>query len=1075
MGGKTTCPDCGYAFDSQTLEPGLEGLCPKCLAGVAKSDTKALDPGGASKESASTKETVYSPLRLGATFRGLEILGHLGRGGMGVVYKARQTNLDRTVALKVLAPQYAASPEFIQRFEREAKILASVNHANVTQVHDFGRENDLLFLVLEYVEGQDLETIFNRGKAINTARFLQVMREVTKALEAVHGAGLVHRDIKPANILLTKKGITKLTDFGLAVDTEDKQKLTESGFFVGTPHYVSPEHVQGKKIDGRSDLYSLGVIIYQGIAGRPPFNAASNTALLMMHVQEPPPPLYKYAPNAPKEVGEIVRKLLAKNPASRHDSAGALLKDLDRAIEAAKAQVGTKRVEAGDFRILESSDDPPKTKRASAAVPEKKLPWKLIGGAAATAVVVIAALVFLFGGSSEEPKRSDPLARTTKEATPPRPAPNSPVEEETDPAPKPVVPKPMTPPVAPPPKPKSAPPKAAPPKDEDPNSKILDRALKEGDLLFAEARKKYDEGKSQKSASQLTQAAFKAEQARIKYQAVVELGEGPTKEKARLQIRAVQQLIKLASEAKLAVARPTAAPPAPPPSAAPPKRAPEVKEGEKPADPAPPPPVKEPDLPAAKKESRLAVPEDSAQDKARKLIRTLFKAEYSDKSPAAKQTLAQKLLEKGLIVTNDPVSQWVFLNEALDIAAAGGDVETAFAAADEVAKSFLVERLDLKYAVLTKLKVAVRDPWMSRDLALACVEIAKEAVFAERYDTARKALQRGQLYARAAKDVYLLPKTRALQKDVSSLKLEFTRVKAKLENPAPKDEEAVGRYLCFVLGDWQRGLPHLLAGARGSLKKVVSKEEPKPTEVGAQEALAKAWVDFGRRERSSWRRKQILNRARHWLTTALPKATGVTRLRLVKRLADLEEDELGVVDLLPMIDPKKDTVSGDWVFKDGALACSYGAKIRIEIPYTPPDEYDLEVTVEKRTGNGTVGLGLVRGNLPFGLWIDGQQQYGTCLSRLADIDNLPDKFTDTLIAPSQPSEVVVSVRNGGVSVTIDGKRVIKWTGKWSRMSPCPTWRGRRDNVLILGGWNNVVAFTKVRLILISAPGKQLRR
>src|SRR6185436_11448601 len=324
---------------------------------------------------------------------------------------------------KLLNSQLATSEEFATRFAREAKVLASLNHPNVVQVFDFGKEDGLLYLVMEHVDGPTLEDVLK--KKADPAKFLSAVRDVAKGLERVHQAGLVHRDVKPSNILIAKDGTAKISDFGLAIETEGSQKLTQSGMFVGTPHYVSPEHAQGKKVDGRSDLYSLGVILFEGFAGRPPFQAPSATALLLKHVNEPPPALYKLAPQSPKAVQEIVRKLLAKNPAARHDTASALVRDLDRGIEELKAPkvVGTAR----------------KAPVAAPAPEGSKLPIKWIGaGVAAAAVIAIA--IAMFSGKSEPPKKEDKPAPMAVN----RPAPAEPRKEPT-PEPVPTTPPPVIP------------------------------------------------------------------------------------------------------------------------------------------------------------------------------------------------------------------------------------------------------------------------------------------------------------------------------------------------------------------------------------------------------------------------------------------------------------------------------------------------------------------------------------------------------------------------------------------------------------------------------------------------------
>jgi outer membrane protein assembly factor BamB len=263
---------------------------------------------------------LQSPLRAGMAFRGFEIGGMVGSGGMAVVYKARQTTLDRAAAIKVLAPEYLSSPRFVQRFEREARVLASLNHPNLVHIYDFGRESDLLFLAMEFVDGSNLQEWLKNRPSGSLREFLILMAGICDGLDRIHRAGLVHRDLKPSNVLIPREGGPKISDFGLAVEAEDSMKLTLTGSVVGTPHYMSPEQVLGKPVDRRSDLYSLGVILFQGLVGRLPFEGPP-TAVLIKHAQEPAPSLGTLRPGIPVPLQRLTAALLAKDPSARPASA----------------------------------------------------------------------------------------------------------------------------------------------------------------------------------------------------------------------------------------------------------------------------------------------------------------------------------------------------------------------------------------------------------------------------------------------------------------------------------------------------------------------------------------------------------------------------------------------------------------------------------------------------------------------------------------------------------------------------------------------------------------------------------
>ena len=325
-----TCPRCSSWFSDSQIDGEFSGICPKCLAAALLESHAGASDVVISNAGVETPTTAApGALRPGERFGGFEILGVLGQGGMGVVYKARQTSLDRVVALKVLAPRIAGSEEFARRFDHEAKVLAAVNHPNVVQVHDFGRQGDVHYLVMEFVDGESLEHALRRGR-MEPARLLGILRDVARGLGRVHNVGLVHRDLKPANILIARDGTAKIGDFGLAVESQGVQRLTEQGYFVGSPLYVSPEHAKGEKVDPRSDLYAVGIMLFEGFEGRPPFQAPSPTAVLVKHIEAPVPPLGR----APREVETLARLLLQKDPADRPASAAELELRLDRLIAA---------------------------------------------------------------------------------------------------------------------------------------------------------------------------------------------------------------------------------------------------------------------------------------------------------------------------------------------------------------------------------------------------------------------------------------------------------------------------------------------------------------------------------------------------------------------------------------------------------------------------------------------------------------------------------------------------------------------------------------------------------------------
>ncbi|MBI3855794.1 MAG: protein kinase [Planctomycetes bacterium] len=795
-------------------------------------------------------DTVRPPLKPGASFKGFEVLEVLGQGGMGVVYKARQQSLNRLVALKLLNSQLATSEEFAARFDREAKVLASLNHPNVVQVFDFGKEDGLLYLVMEHVDGPTLESVM-KSKKQEPLKFLAAVRDVARGLERVHEAGLVHRDIKPSNILMAKDGTAKISDFGLAIETEGTQKLTQSGMFVGTPHYVSPEHAQGKKVDGRSDLYSLGVILFEGYAGRPPFQAPSATAILLKHVNEAPPALYKLAPQAPKTVQEIVRRLLAKNPAARYDTAAALVRDLERAVEEGKS--GPKA--------------PATARKVPAPAPAaSKLPLKWIAAGAAAAVALIAIVAIALSGKTEPPKKEEKTVAVTRTVTP-EPKREAP-KETAEPAPAPVTPAPT--------------PAPAPVTPEPRTPSAVEEAFRQADKLFEQARAAYEDGKARNSVEALTDAGFKADEARSKYAAVQEIGSDELKAKAVEQVKLVQQFQKLVNESRLAIQNakgvnpaPTPIPAAPVPNPAP---APGVAPGPRPLPAAP--------APAAR---RAALPNATVQKDSEKQIRTLFKDDYARKAPADVQSLARKLLEQGSSVTNDDGARYVLLRDARDLAAQVGDLDVAMKAVDAMALSFELEPVSTKVAALNKAAPQMRGADGMAALAKAYLAVMEEGIASGQYDPALTVTSKAETAARAAKDEILISRTVSVAKDLSFLQRESAAVRtaAKTLEQKPDDAAAnatVGRFTCLAANDWARGTALLAKGNDPLLKAAAEKEIAAVDDTSSQAAVGDAWWVAAEKERSPEYKKREQARAVKWYLDALPGLAGLAKLQAETRL-----------------------------------------------------------------------------------------------------------------------------------------------------------------------------------------------
>ncbi|MBX7236327.1 MAG: protein kinase [Caldilineales bacterium] len=344
-----------------------------------------------------------------------QILRELGRGGMAIVYEAYQPSLGRNVAIKVLPPEFTYDKTLVQRFLHEARAAARLNHPNIVAIYDVGEQNGVYFIVMQKLEGESLHSLIQRVGRLPLARAAHLVGQVAAGLDYAHAQGLVHRDIKPANIFVGPGDHATVMDFGIAKALTGAQ-LTQSGMMMGTPAYMSPEQASGKPVGPASDVYSLGLVLYQMLAGRVPFEADNTPALLYKQVHEAPPPLRSFVPDLPSAVEAVMARALAKDPAQRFHSAG----EMARALQAAMTG-----------RIMTLASAPPKANH-------RALLW---GGLAAglVLVIVLAALLFRSPSLELEPTLragSVPAGQieTPEQPTPVRPTPRPTVAAASAPA-----------------------------------------------------------------------------------------------------------------------------------------------------------------------------------------------------------------------------------------------------------------------------------------------------------------------------------------------------------------------------------------------------------------------------------------------------------------------------------------------------------------------------------------------------------------------------------------------------------------------------------------------------------------
>jgi streptogramin lyase len=277
-------------------------------------------------------------LAAGDVFAGHRIESIAGRGGMGVVYRATELSLDRTVALKLITPALAGDPEFRKRFVRESRAAASIEHPNVIPIFHASSEQDVLYISMRFVDGEDLRALLRREGRLEARRASRIVAQVAAALDAAHERGLVHRDVKPANVLLTSNEHVYLSDFGLIKRVGEGATQVSRPGWVGTLGYVAPEQIRGERVDARSDVYALGSVLFHALTGGPPFAADTDEAMLYRHLHDDPPSVNGKAPSA---FDPVIRRALAKDPDHRYPSAG----DLGRAALAAAGESVSERPE----------------------------------------------------------------------------------------------------------------------------------------------------------------------------------------------------------------------------------------------------------------------------------------------------------------------------------------------------------------------------------------------------------------------------------------------------------------------------------------------------------------------------------------------------------------------------------------------------------------------------------------------------------------------------------------------------------------------------------------------------------
>ncbi len=376
--------------------------------------------------------------RIGAEVAGYRLESLVSRGGMAVVYLAQDLRLSRMVALKILAAELADDDNFRERFLRESRVAASIDHPNVIPIYDAGEADGVLYIAMRHVEDSDLRGLLSAAGPLEIGRTVAIGSQVAGALDAAHRLGLVHRDVKPANVLLIHRRSPQvldhvyLSDFGLAKHTSSITGLTATGQFVGTVSYTAPEQAQGRQVDGRTDIYALGCVLFECLAGRPPFRKDEDVAVVMAHISEPAPPVTQFRPDCPPELAGVVAKALAKAPDDRFQSGDELV-DALRSAGAGEA-IAVTRVSESPAPAEPAGPAPPSEPPAppsQPSVPAGEPPasgeaarrrsvspsWLIAAGLALAAAVAVAVVLIVGGGDDEGSGEQGAVAGTTTAAS----------------------------------------------------------------------------------------------------------------------------------------------------------------------------------------------------------------------------------------------------------------------------------------------------------------------------------------------------------------------------------------------------------------------------------------------------------------------------------------------------------------------------------------------------------------------------------------------------------------------------------------------------------------------------------
>lgn len=594
---------------------------------------------------------------------------------------------------------------------------------------------------------------------------------------------------------------------------------------------------------------------------------------------------------------------------------------------------------------------------------------------------------------------------------------------------------------------------------QDPNA-----PLEKAEKLLEEARQALEAARSSGKPQDFAEAAFKLEESRIRWRVLQEGGTGDAPKTAAERLRAVDQVGRLIRESRAASGTPRAA-------------ATEPKSGPAPKQP---------------------VPAAPAIASAEKLVKSVFKDGYAKKGAAEQRALSKDLLAQAGKTQSDPAGLYVLYREAADAGVRAGDSVSALEALEALCRDFDVDPVSLRTALLGGLAKTAKSPEESASAARANLDFAEACAVEELHDLAQKAAAAAQPLAKRSGDAALVQKTAALAKDVGDLKVRCRNLRDLMESYVkdPGHEVAnleLGQHLCFVKGQWEVGLRYLAKGSEDGLKGLALRELRGPTEAQELVDLAERWTENAEKERNGLRKTRIMDHVRALFEAALPVSTGLLRARAEKALgpaaaavpapapaggAAPAAGKDGAVDLLALVDPVKDTVLGTWRIEKRELIGGNGNRARIQIPYVPPDEYDLVVVAERKSGEQTISFGLLaRGSIQWALLVDAY--IPTYRSAIDCLDGKGGADNETTVQGRQfPTGRTMTfefkVRKSGISVLMNGKPFTSYQGDLSRLTMPGQWAGSEPGVPVFGYSDGEIRYTKISLTPVSGQGRLLR-